>query len=152
MDFVRKRFSRLNQSKGILMLLFFFLLSTTGVIVVTTRQNLRSVREVADLSIQNLATALSLSVENSLRSQKNPAYDEIRRIFSDRIVAYALIADRDGHILYHTNPSFVGSTVKNKEQFEALFHSQAPTGLRTTLQTGIPVYQFRSVCPRQRTQ
>lgn len=137
-----KRFSRLNQSKGIVFLLFLLLLFISGAIIMTTRQNLRSVRTVADQSLQNLATALSLSAENALRVQKVRAYDEISRIFSDRIVAYAFIADRDGRIVYHTNPSLIGSRVEDKEQVDAVFLSQKPAGRRTTLRTGIPVYQF----------
>jgi len=145
MDLTTKRLSVPGQSKKIILLLFFFLLLTTGAIIFTTWQNLRSVRAVADQSIQNLALALSLSVENSLRSQKNPAYDDISRIFSDRIVAYAFIADRDGRIIYHTNPLLIGSFAENKEQIDALFHSQVPVGRRTALRTGIPVYQFRYI-------
>jgi two-component system, NtrC family, sensor histidine kinase HydH len=139
---VTKRFLHLNQTKGIMFLLFLFLLFTTGAIIITTWQNLRSVRTVADQSIQNLATALSLSAENALRAQKIRAYDEIRRIFSDRIVAYAFIANRDGRIIYHTNPSLIGSTVEDKEQVDAVFLSQKPAGRRTTLRTGVSVYQF----------
>jgi signal transduction histidine kinase len=142
MDLVTKRFSRLNQSKGIIFLMFFLLLFITGAIIMTTWQNLRSVRAVADQSLQNLSTALSLSVENTLRGQKVRAYDEIRRIFSDRIVAYAFIADRDGQIVYHTNPSLIGSTVEDKEQVDTVFHSQKPAGRRTTLRTGVSAYQF----------
>ena len=142
MDFMTKRSSRLNQSKGFLLLLFLFLLFTTGAIIVTTWQNLRSVRTVADQSIQNLAMALSLSAENTLRTQKTIAYDEIRRLFSDRIVAYAFITNRDGQIVYHTNPSLIGSTVEDKEQIDNAFRSQKPTGRRTTLRTGVSAYQF----------
>jgi signal transduction histidine kinase len=123
-------------------LLFLFLLFTTGAIIVTTWQNLRSVRTVADQSIQNLATALSLSAENALQAQKVRAYDEIHRIFSDRIVAYAFIANRDGRIIYHTNPSLIGSTVEDKEQVDAVFLSRKPAGRRTTLRTGMSAYQF----------
>jgi signal transduction histidine kinase len=137
-----KRSSHLNQSKGFLLLLFLFLLFTTGAIIVTTWQNLRSVRAVADQSIQNLAMALSLSAENALRAQKTIVYDEIGRLFSDRIVAYAFIADRDGQIVYHTNPSLVGSIAEDKEQIGSVFRSQKPTGRRTTLHTGVPAYQF----------
>ena len=137
-----KNFTGLNQSKGIIFLLFFLLLFITGAIIMTTWQNLRSVRTVADQSIQNLATALSLSAENALRAQKIRAYDEIRRIFSDRIVAYAFIANRDGRIVYHTNPSLIGSTVEDKEQVDAVFRSQKPAGLGTTLRTGVSAYQF----------
>jgi two-component system sensor histidine kinase HydH len=142
MVFVTKRFSHANQSKGILLLLFLFLLFSTGAIIITTWQNLYSVKTVADQSLQNLATALSLSAENALRAQKVRAYDEIRRIFSDRIVAYAFIADRDGRIIYHTNPSFIGSTVEDKEQVDDVFRSQQPAGRRTTLRTGVSAYQF----------
>lgn len=145
MDFTTKKLSIPGQSKKIILLLFFFLLITTGAIIFTTWQNLRSVRAVADQSIQNLAMALSLSVENSLRSRNNPAYDDISRIFSDRIVAYAFIADRDGRIIYHTNPLLIGSIAENKEQINALFRSQTPIGHRTTLRTGTPVYQFRYI-------
>lgn len=145
MDLTTKKLLIPVQSKQIILLLFFFLLLTTGAIIFTTWQNLRSVRAVADRSIQNLAMALSLSVENSLRSRKNPTYDDISRIFSDRIVAYAFIADRDGRIIYHTNPLLVGSIAESKGQIDTLFHSQVPIGHRTTLRTGIPVYQFRYI-------
>nr|MDA8125283.1 hypothetical protein [Deltaproteobacteria bacterium] len=136
------RFSPLNQSKGIVFLIFVFLLLTTGAIIVTTWQNLRSVRAVADKSIQNLAMALSLSVENGLRSPNAIAYDEIDRLFSDRIVAYAFIVNREGRILYHTNPSLTGSRLENREHIDAVFHSQEPFGQRTTLRTGVSAYQF----------
>jgi two-component system sensor histidine kinase HydH len=142
MDLVTKRFTGLNQSKGIIFLLFFLLLFITGAIIMTTWQNLRSVRTVADQSIQNLATALSLSAENVLRTQKVRVYDEIRGIFSDRIVAYAFIADRDGRIVYHTNPSLIGSAMEDKEQVDTVFRSQKPAGRRTTLRTGMSAYQF----------
>lgn len=142
MDSMIKKFLRLGQSKGILLLLFFFLLFTTAAIIITTWQNLRSVRTVADQSIQNLAAALSLSAENALRAQKVRQYEEIQRIFSDRIVAYAFIADRNGQILYHTNPSLVGSTVEDKEHVDTVFLSQKPAGRGITLRTGVSAYQF----------
>ena len=142
MDLATKRFLYLNQSKDIIFFLFLFLLLTTAAIVTTTWQNLRSVRTVADQSIQNLAMALSLSAENALRAQKVIAYGEIGKLFSDRIVAYAFIADRQGRILYHTNPSLIGSTAEDKEQIAAVFHSQKPAGQRTTLRTGVSAYQF----------
>jgi signal transduction histidine kinase len=142
MDFMTKKSSRLNQSKGFLLLLFLFLLITTGAIIVTTWQNLRSVRAVADQSIQNLAMALSLSAENTLRGQKTITYNEIGRLFSDRIVAYAFITDRHGQIVYHTNSSLIGSIAEDKEQIDSVFHSQKPTGRRTTLRTGVSAYQF----------
>jgi signal transduction histidine kinase len=125
-----------------ILLLLFFLFFSTAAIIITTWQNLRSVRNVADQSIQNLATALSLSAENALRTQKVRAYDEIRGIFSDRIVAYAFISDPDGQIIYHTNPSLIGSTVEDKEQVEAVFRSQQSSGRRRTLRTGVSAYQF----------
>ncbi len=145
MDWVIKRFSYLKQSKGIIFLLLLSLLFISGAIILTTLENLRSVRNGADQSLQNLAIALSLSVENALRVQKVRAYDEIRRVFSDRIVAYAFIADREGRIVYHTNPSLIGSTVEDKEHMNAIFLSQKPTGRKTTLQTGISVYEFNYI-------
>ena len=123
-------------------LLFLFLLFTTGAIIITTWQNLRSVRTVADQSIENLAMALSLSAENALRTQKVTAYNEVGRLFSDRIVAYAFIVDREGRIVYHTNPSLIGSITENKEQIDDVFRSQKPAGHRTMLRTGVSAYQF----------
>jgi signal transduction histidine kinase len=140
-----KRFLRLHQLKGIVFLLFLFLLFSTGAIIITTWQNLDSVRTVADQSIKNLATALSLSAENILRAQKVRAYDEIGRIFSDRIVAYAFITDQAGRIVYHTNPLLIGSIVENKEQVDAVFRSQQPAGRRRTLRTGVSAYEFNYV-------
>src|SRR5512138_2721839 len=96
-----------RSKKFVLALTIFSIFFISAAIVLTTWQNLRSVKAAANRSIQNLATALSLSAESFLRDKSNPAYEEIGRLFPDRIVAYAVIADREGKAIFHTNRGLI---------------------------------------------
>ena len=79
--------------------------------------------------------------------RRSASGEEIREIFSDRVVAYALIAGQDGSILFHTNPRLVGARL-GKEDSEASWPSKTASGRRTTLGTGIPAYEFNYVLHR----
>ncbi len=143
MDATARNVFDFRHSRNILIsIISFSVLFISTAIVLTTVQNLRSVRAITDRSLENLSASLSLSVENFLRGKISPAYDELSRLFPDRIIAYALIADRQGQIIYHTNRSLIGSAVANTEQRESVFLSGRPEGFRATLGTGVPVYRF----------
>ncbi|HEX2965395.1 MAG TPA: ATP-binding protein [Syntrophorhabdaceae bacterium] len=131
-----------RSKKSLIALLILSILFISATIVLTTSQNLISVRAAANRSLDNLATALSLSAESFLRDKSNPDYEEINRLFPDRIVAYAVIANREGKIVFHTNRALIGATAPDKEYINKALLSQQPTGFRTTLGTGIPAYKF----------
>ena len=121
-------------------LLLFLLLSSFAIIYATNR-NIRTVESLAVLSLESTALSLSSSAESALRSGEGEGEEEIRRIFSDRVVAYALIADKKGQILFHTNPRLTGSTLA-EETFRRQWPSVTASGRRVTLGTGLPGYEF----------
>src|SRR4030042_1607192 len=92
-----------------------FLFLSSAAILYTTVQNNRSTQSLATQALESTALALSSSAENALRAGADRAGDEIRQILSDRVVAYALIAGRDGKVLFHMNPRLVGSLLAREE-------------------------------------
>ena len=77
-------------------ILLGFLILSSFAIIYGTNQNIRTVESLAVLALESTALSLSSSAENALRSGESRGGEEIRRIFSDRVVAYALIADKKG--------------------------------------------------------
>jgi len=122
---------------GIFLLLIIFSLS----IIFTTNKNVQIVKTLAVQSLTNTADGLSLAVEDELQSAREKDSSGIRKIFSDRIVAYALIAQKDGTILFHTNPSLKNTKLSGREM-EKWIKSGTRTNRRITLGTGIPAYEF----------
>jgi len=123
--------------------LALFLLISTAVILYTTAQNTRSARSLADRALQSTAFALGSSAEGALYEGGSKAVDEIREIFSDRVVAYARIASRDGEILFHTNPRLVGSRLAGDE-LNRSWPVGTFLGRRAILGTGLPAYEFHN--------
>jgi two-component system sensor histidine kinase HydH len=121
--------------------LVFFLILSSGAILYSTARNFQSAQSLADQSLESTALALSSSAEIALRHGGSGADAEVRQIFSDRVVAYALIADEGGRILFHTNPRRVGSILSEEEK-GPLWGSQKTSGRRVTLGTGLPAYEF----------
>jgi two-component system sensor histidine kinase HydH len=121
--------------------LAFFLVLSSGAILYTTAQNYRSAQSLSDQALESTALALSSSAESALRAGEGKAEAEIREIFSDRVVAYALIADERGRILFHTNPRRVGSVLSEEEKGPQ-WGSQRTWGRRIILGTGLPAYEF----------
>jgi len=121
--------------------LAFFLLLSSAAILYTTARNYQSAQSLADQSLESTALALSSSAEGALRAGGSEAEAEIREIFSDRVVAYALIADERGRILFHTNPRRVGSILSEEEK-GPLWGSRITSGRRIILGTGLPAYEF----------
>ena len=128
--------------------LAFFLILSSGAILYTTAHNDQSAQSFADQSLESTALALSSSAEMALHRRGSGADAEVREIFSDRVVAYALIADEGGKILFHTNPRRAGSILSEEEK-GPLSGSQKTSGRRIILGTGLPAYEFSS--PLHRT-
>jgi two-component system sensor histidine kinase HydH len=102
------------------------------------------VESLAALALESTALSLSSSAESALKAGERKGGEEIRQIFSDRVVAYALIADKKGQILFHTNLRLAGTLLA-----EASFRQQWPavtaSGRRVVLGTGLPGYEFNYV-------
>jgi two-component system sensor histidine kinase HydH len=128
-------------------LLLLFLLLSSFAILYATIQNINSVQKLAEKSLESTALSLAYSAESSLRSSGKKAYEEIGETFSDRVVAYALVAARDGKILFHTNPRLVGTVLRERDIGQRL-QSAMPAGTRVVLQTGVSAYEYNYVVHR----
>jgi two-component system sensor histidine kinase HydH len=93
------------------------------------------------LSLESTALSLSSSAESALKAGEREGGEEIRQIFSDRVVAYALIADKKGQILFHTNPRLAGSRLV-EISFPQKWPAVTASGQRIVLGTGLPGYEF----------
>ncbi|MEW6441400.1 MAG: ATP-binding protein [bacterium] len=120
-----------------------FLVFATVLILYMSLQSVRSAGSLADLALQNTALALASSAEGALIQGGGRSTEEVREIFSDRVVAYAAMTDRQGRVVFHTNPRLVGSLLPDDEDARRW---PAPGGFlarRIVLGTGLPAYQFR---------
>jgi len=118
--------------------LFAFLCVFTAAIIITTSGNMRTVRVLAWRSLENSALAISTAAESTLIMKDMTPGEEFRNILSDRVVAYAFIADSGGKILFHTNPSLKGSVMKGVLPQ----NHEKPSGRRIVLGTGIGAYEY----------
>jgi two-component system sensor histidine kinase HydH len=82
-----------------------------------------------------------MAAENALRRSGTGRETEIREILSDRVVAYALIARHDDTILFHTNPTLVGTKLHDNDVKQQLAKGNI-SSREITLGTGIPAYEF----------
>ncbi|OGP49812.1 MAG: hypothetical protein A2Y79_02365 [Deltaproteobacteria bacterium RBG_13_43_22] len=121
--------------------LFLFLLLSSASILYTTAQNTRSARELSDQAMEGTALTLASTVEAELRSGDQLATQHVRRIFSDRVVAYALVSDKKGGIQFHTNPGLIETQLK-EEKLDQWLQSGKAYGRRITLRTGLPAFEF----------
>ena len=130
-------------------ILLFLLLILSLAIIYTTKENVKIVRELAIQSLEDMAEGLSYSAENALRTEGENESSEIKKIFSDRIVAYALIARQDGTVLFHTNRSLINkklfSAKEMEKEMEKLLNAGKFTSKRITLGTGVPAYEFNFI-------
>ena len=120
--------------------LLAFLVVSSSAILYATVMNERTVASLADLSLESIALALSSATESTLRAERSGTDDEVQGILSDRVVAYALIAEKDGTIRFHTNPRMTGSRL-TEDPWEWL-RSGRPYGRRVLLGTGLPAYAY----------
>ncbi len=107
----------------------------------------RAVRTLAGQSLENTARGISLAAEQVLRAEEGRVV-QFERLFSDRIVAYALIASTDGVILFHTNPDLRGGPFDDSAAFGRL--ADGPTASRRALLgTGRPVLLYDRLLPQR---
>ncbi len=128
----------------ILLILLIFLIITSVAIIYTTGQNIAAVESLALQSLNATAFSLASSAENLVREQKRTLERELREIFADRVVAYALIVGKEGVIQFHTNPGRIGKTLED-QTFETFFMSEKVAGKIVTLQTGQSAYEYNYV-------
>jgi two-component system, NtrC family, sensor histidine kinase HydH len=122
-------------------LLLFFLVVSSAAILYSTAQNRDAVEGLALQALQSTAFAIASSAESALMTSAWSDAREIREIFSDRVVAYALIARADGEISFHTNRFLVGSSLPANE-IDRFLKTGLSSGKRVNLQTGVSAYQF----------
>lgn len=127
-------------------LIIFLVLSSAAVLYITA-QNTLLVRQSADLALESTALSLSSSAEMELRANPGRPGEQIRQLFSDRVVAYALIVAKDGKILFHTNPGLVGSILR-EGGIERWLESGRASGRRIQLKTGLPAFEFNYILHR----
>jgi signal transduction histidine kinase len=120
--------------------LLSFLLFSSVAILYATAMNERTVESLADLSLESTALALSSATESALRAGGGGTDSDVQGILSDRVVAYALIAERDGAIRFHTNPRMTGTRLA--EPPGAWLRTGQPSGRRVVLGTGLPAYEY----------
>jgi len=118
-----------------------FLVLASAAILYTTFQNTRSAQAMADQALESTGLALASTVEAELRSGDTLSANHVRHIFSDRVIAYALVADKKGFILFHTNPGLIGSLLNESDLGDWLQTGQT-YGRRITLRSGLPAFEF----------
>src|SRR4030043_487173 len=138
---------RSYRPAAMIAVMFLFLLLSSIAIFYSTAQNTRTAQALAVQALESTAAALSYSAEKSLRESGSVEDSEMKEIFSDRVIAYALIAKKDGTILFHTNPRLVGSNLGEKG-LEQWLQSGIPSRRRITLRTGIPAYEYNYILHR----
>ncbi|MEW6719549.1 MAG: ATP-binding protein [Thermodesulfobacteriota bacterium] len=127
--------------------LFAFLLLSSAAVLYSTFLNARTIRSLAESSLESTALALSFSAESALRLSGDRRGEDVREILSDRVVAFALIADAGGKILFHTNPARVGRSLE-EGGLRTWLQGGRPHGRRVTLGTGLPAYEYNYVLHR----
>jgi two-component system sensor histidine kinase HydH len=121
--------------------LFVFLMLSTLAILYTTAQNARSVRDLSNQSLESTALALASTIEGDLRSGDNMKAQHVSRILSDQVVAYALVSDLRGKIVFHTNPALMGYRLTEKDLDNRLRTGKV-SSRRIILRTGLPGFEF----------
>jgi len=121
-------------------ILIAFLAVSSSAILYATVMNERTVESLADRSLESTAIALSSATESALRGGRGGTDSEVHGILSDRVVAYALIAEKDGMIRFHTNPRMTGTRLP--ENPGEWLRTGQPSGRRVVLGTGLPAYEY----------
>lgn len=131
--------------------LLILLLILSLAIIFTTNRNVTIVSKLAVDSLKNTANGLKLNTENALRSTGEDDSSEISKVFDDRIVAYAFIAEKDGNILFHTNRALKNTKMFSSQEMENWISAGTDTDRRITLGTGMPAYEFNYIIDRENT-
>jgi two-component system, NtrC family, sensor histidine kinase HydH len=128
-------------SHTVTMALITLLLIVSAGMIYLTIENVSTLDLLSVQSLENTALALATTAENNLRL--SGSHKTMAQIFSDRVVAYAFITNDTGRILFHTNPSLIGSSLSPSTFITA--GRDRTTGRRITLGTGTPAYEFRHI-------
>ncbi|MBP2676474.1 MAG: sensor histidine kinase, partial [Deltaproteobacteria bacterium] len=123
--------------------LLAFLGVSSSAILYATAMNERTVESLADRSLESTALALSTATESALRAGGGGTNSEVQVILSDRVVAYALIAEKDGTIRFHTNTRMTGTRLP--EDPGVWLRTGQPSGRRVVLGTGLPAYEYNYI-------
>ena len=113
-------------------ILLAFLAVSSAAILYATVMNERTVESLADQSLESTALALSSATESALRAGGGGSDSEVQGILSDRVVAYALIAEGDGMIRFHTNPRMMNTRLPRIPVIGS-FGTGQPSGRRVVL-------------------
>lgn len=119
------------------LLLALLILAMTGMIY-ATGESIRTARELGQKALEASALAVSSSVERAFRSGKTK--EEVRAILAERLVAYALVADRDGNVLFHANPELEGGKLVEAEGGGLMI--EEPSGKMGALGLGTPAFIY----------
>ena len=138
--------SYLRQTTIPVLLLLVFLLLSSGAVIYTTAQNVRSVKSLALQSLGVTAFSLSSSVEGLFQKPGGTSGGALGEVLGDRVVAYALIAGRDGVVQFHTNPGLIGSRL-DEPLLDEWFMSEKTVGRMVMLQTGQSAYEYNHLFP-----
>ena len=140
------RSARRVRTIGTLPVIAVLLAASVGILSSTYVAD-RTVRSLALQSLESTARGISLAAEQVLREGSGRAV-QFERLFSDQVVAYALIAAADGTILFHTNPDLRGTIFDEREAFSRLAAGPAASR-RALLGTGRPVLLYDRLLDQQ---
>jgi signal transduction histidine kinase len=128
-----------NSLRSVLAIPVFLVLAVASAgIVSATFLAGQAMRSLADQSLESTAVGISRAAGRVLR-EGGIAGVELRGLFADRVVAYALLADSDGTIAFHTNPDLRGTVLDDRGAL-GLIAGGAASGRRGALGTGRPVW------------
>ena len=116
---------------------FLLLVVSTAAVLYAATENVRNAEKLAERALHATALAISTTVAAELNSSTT----DLGKTLSDRVIAYAYIADTGGRLLYHSNKSLAGN-VLDEEDARALLATDRPSGRNVELGTGLPAYEF----------
>lgn len=121
------------------------MLIVSFVLVWSVSKNTQTVQRLAEQSLISTATTLASTIEriiteDSLANLK----DKLRDLLSDRSIAFVMILDKSGRIIFHSNTDLQGSVLEGFNQGKGLLDLNM-TGSKSTLASGVGVYEFNYI-------
>lgn len=112
-------------------------------LILSVRSNLSTVERLSEQSLISTAVAISSTIERLMASQDTLSNKKtkLRELLSDRTVSYVMILNKNGQVVFHSNPALEGRLVESLGDEETLLSSNMK-GSKITLQTGSTVYEF----------
>jgi signal transduction histidine kinase len=111
-------------------------------VVYTTAVSRRAVEDLARSSLERTARSLVWSAESVLTRDQGPI--PLAEIFSDMVVAYGLVADGEGRILFHSNPGLAGEVLR-EPGLDALLRRGTDRVRTVRLGTGLDGFEYTAV-------